>query len=108
MAGLTGASVTLRIEIIDEQAMWRHAYAGFEQINGTADQADFEDMCGTEQAPDICGCLRMIFDSGESPPGLQIDDSSPEIVAPAWDERYPHFTDDRGELGTDGFGGEQD
>lgn len=105
MAKPTFAHVTLYVEVCDEQAMWRRAYGTYEESNGTADQGDFEDICGTEQEPDIAECLRMIFDPGDSPPGIQIHDSAATIQAPAWDERYPHFIGDRGELGTDGFGG---
>lgn len=78
----TSASVTLHVEVFDPQAMWEHAYAVYEEGNGTADQGDFEDMCGTREEPDITECLRMIFDPGESPPGIQINDSSAEVEAP--------------------------
>lgn len=108
MANPTFARVTLHVEVYDEQAMWRRVYGFYEENNGTADQYDFEDMCGTEQEPDIAGCLTMIFDPVDIPSGVELHDVSAEIQAPAWDDRYPHFIGDRGELGTDGFGGGHD
>ncbi|MDF0491572.1 hypothetical protein PX699_16700 [Sphingobium sp. H39-3-25] len=102
------AHVTLHIEVLDAQAMWRRAYGAYEENNGTADQGGFEDICGTEHEPDICECARMVFDPGDSPPGIQIHDSLVEIRPPSWDDRYPHFIGDRGDLGTDGFGGGHD
>lgn len=116
------ASVTLHVEIFDPQAMWDHAvgiFAGANLRYRIHDPADptlvsdelhdgFVAMCGSRDEPDICECLRQIFDPGESPPAIQIDDSTAELVPPAWDEKYPHFIGDRGELGTDGFGGGHD
>jgi hypothetical protein len=74
----TGASVTLHVEVFDEQAMWDHAKSVYEQTNISS---GFEELCGTREEPDVTECLRMIFDPGESPPGVQINDSSAEIEA---------------------------
>lgn len=76
---MTSASITLYVDVTDEQELWRHAYAKYEEGNGTADQSDFEEMCGTADAPNVPECLRMVFDPGESPPGVQINDSSAAI-----------------------------
>ena len=76
------ASVILHVEIWNERDMWNHARTVFEQENGIADQACFEHICGTEDRPDIPACLQMIFDPGKSPPGVQIEDCSAEIIPP--------------------------
>ncbi|GLI98189.1 hypothetical protein Sbs19_20070 [Sphingobium sp. BS19] len=118
MAGGTNASITLLVEIFDPQAMWDHAlgiFAGASLPYKIHDQADptrvgdelhdgFVAMCGSRDDPDICECLRQIFDPVECPPGVQIDDSTAELAPPTCDEKYPHFIGDRGELGVDGFG----
>lgn len=76
------ASITIHVDVFDPKELWRRAYGTYEEQNGTADQGDFEEMCGTEEEPDIGACLQMIFDPGESPPGIQINDSSAEVEAP--------------------------
>lgn len=123
MPGGIDASVTLHVEVLDPQAMWDHALGVYaatqlrhkiydpDQPTRLADELHGEfttTMCGTRDDPDIGECLRMIFDPGESPPGLLIDDSSAELARPAWDANYPHFIGDRGDLGTDGLGGGHD
>ena len=75
LSTITTARVTLSVAVFDEQLMWRSAHAAYEQANGTADDGDFMDICGTDQEPDICACLEMIFDPGESPRGIEILDS---------------------------------
>lgn len=75
----TSASVTIHLEVFDEQAMWDHAKSVYEQTNLSS---GFEELCGPREEPDIGECLRMIFDPGESPPGIQINDSSAEVEAP--------------------------
>lgn len=81
MAAIISARVSICVDIFDPQEMWRHAYATYEEQNGTADQGDFEEMCGTEEEPDIGACLQMIFDPGMSPPGIQIEDCDAEVSA---------------------------
>lgn len=82
----TAASVTLHVEVFDAQAMWGHAYVIYQRSNrgrsGITVREEFVEMCGPRMEPDIGECLRMIFDPGESPPGIQINDSSAEVVAP--------------------------
>lgn len=82
----TAASVTIHVEVFDPQEMWDHALHVYGASNGGRDAAtvrqEFDDMCGPREEPDIGECLRMIFDPGESPPGIQINDSSAEVVAP--------------------------
>lgn len=89
------ASVTLHVEIYDPPTLWDHAHRiyalshldhkVFDQANPTALAAglldEFVSMCGTRNEPDLGECLRMIFDPGESPPGVQIEDSSAEVRA---------------------------
>ncbi|AMK23250.1 hypothetical protein GG804_01985 [Sphingomonas histidinilytica] len=122
MAGGTTASITLHVEIIDSQAMWDHAFGIYAGVHlryevydpaeptrlGSALHDGFVAICGDRDTPDIGECLGMIFDPGASPPGIQIDDNSVEILPPPWDEKYSQFIGDRGELGTDGFGGGHD
>lgn len=83
MTGVISASVTLYVDVFDSQEMWRSAFAAFEASSGTADQSDFEEMCGTEEQPDICACLQLIFDPGESPAGTQIEDCCAELAEPS-------------------------
>lgn len=80
MTGITSASVTLCVDVWDEQIMWQSAFAAYAQTSGTADQSDFELMCGTQGQPDICACLKMIFDPGPSPLGVQIEDCCAELI----------------------------
>lgn len=75
----SAASVTIHVEVLDPQETWRYAYRTYEEQNGTADQGDFEDICGTEAKPCITSCLRVIFHPGESPPGIHIYDSNAEL-----------------------------
>lgn len=80
MTGITSASVTLYVDVWDENIMWQSAYAAYAQTSGTTDQSDFEQMCGTQDQPDICACLQMIFDPGASPMGVQIEDCCAELI----------------------------
>lgn len=89
MTGITSASVTLYVDVWDEQIMWQSAYAACEKTSRTPDQADFELMCGTQDQPDICACLQMIFDPGASPMGVQIEDCCAELI----ENRGPRLTD---------------
>jgi len=96
MADAINASVTLQVEVFDQQGMWDHAFRTYAlshldhkvyddaQPTHLADEllGEFEPMCGTREDPDIGECLRMIFDPGESPPGIQIEDSSAEVEGP--------------------------
>lgn len=79
MTASTSASVTLFVTIHDQKAVWDHAFGIYRQSSPNADEAEFALMGGTRHEPDLSGCLRMIFDPGESPPGLQIEESSAEI-----------------------------
>jgi hypothetical protein len=99
MAERINARVTLHVEVFDAKELWQHAYGTYEEQNGTADQGDFEEMYGTEDDPDIGECIRMIFDPGESPPCLQIEDSSVEVTLVLLENRYPLFIADRGAPG---------
>lgn len=80
------ASVTVQVEVFDQQAMWDHAYKIYDESmpNVSSDQTylEFVEMCGPRDEPKIGDCLQMIFDPGESPPGVQINDSSTEVEAP--------------------------
>lgn len=83
----TSAQVTIFVDVYDEQAMWDAAYEAYVKTGTATSDAevirkDFEELCGPRDEPDIAECLRMIFDPGESPPGLQINDSSAEIDVP--------------------------
>ncbi|WP_150293623.1 hypothetical protein [Sphingobium estronivorans] len=96
MAHAITASVTLHVEILDPQAMWDHAHRCYAlshldhkvyddaQPTRLADEllAEFVTLCGARDEPDIGDCLRMIFDPGESPPGILIEDSSAEVQGP--------------------------
>jgi hypothetical protein len=81
----TGASVTIHLEVFDPQEMWDHAKGIYVKTNTgrfpSELDPEFDEMCGTRDEPEITECLRMIFDPGESPPGIQINDSSAEIEA---------------------------
>ncbi|MFA7588404.1 MAG: hypothetical protein WCY11_19825 [Novosphingobium sp.] len=117
MAGGIDASVTLHVEVFDPQAMWDHAFEIYADVNlrykvydpaepdHLADELHdgFVTKAGSRNKPHIETCLRMIFDHGETPPGIQIDDSSTEVASPAWDDKYPHVAD-CSELDTEGFG----
>lgn len=88
------ASVTLHVDVFDPQAMWDHAFRTYAlshltykihddaQPTRLADEllAEFVALCGARDEPDIGDCLRMIFDPGESPPGISIEDSSAEMA----------------------------
>lgn len=78
----TAASITLHVDVFDEQAMWDHARQIGEAQNAFVDEEAVVDMLGTREEPLIGECLRMIFDPGESPPGIQINDSSAEVETP--------------------------
>ena len=122
MAEPIEASVTLYVEIFDTQAMWDHAfgvYGGAQlryKIDDPADPTrlgdelhdEFAVMCGKRDDPDIGECLRMIFDPGESPPGVQIDDSSAEILSLPSAAQHPLFIAEGSEPGTGGVGGRHD
>ncbi|MDF0490222.1 hypothetical protein PX554_19010 [Sphingomonas sp. H39-1-10] len=96
MADMTSASVTLYVEVLDAQAMWDHAHNAYalahldHKIHDEAQPtrlasellAEFVSLCGTREQPDIGDCLRMIFDPGESPPGILIEDSSAKVEGP--------------------------
>lgn len=96
MADTTAASVTLHIVILDPQTMWDHAHRVYAlshldhkvyddaQPTRVADEflAEVTSLCGPRDEPDIGECLRMIFDPGESPPGIVIEDSSAEVQRP--------------------------
>ncbi len=96
MADAITASVTLHVEVLDPQAMWDHAHRTYAlshrghkvlddaQPTRLTDEllAEFVSLCGTRKEPDIGDCLRMIFDPGESPPGILIEDSSAEVEGP--------------------------
>jgi hypothetical protein len=96
MADTISASVTLYVEVLDPQAMWDDAHRASAlahldhkihddaQPTCLADEllAEFVSLCGTRKDPDIGDCLRMIFDPGESPPGILIEDSSAEFEGP--------------------------
>lgn len=77
---MTHASVTLHVEVTDEQELWDHAKAVYEQ---SGLNSGFEELCGERKYPKVEECLRMIFDPGESPPGVQINDSS-AVIEPAF------------------------
>jgi len=114
VAGGIEASVTLHVEVFDPQAMWDHAFRAYTgpqlryKIHDPADPTRLGDelhgqlvaLCGTRDDPDIGECLRMIFDPGESPPGIQIEDSSAEVSSTAPDDQYLLFTGGRIELET--------
>lgn len=116
------ASVTLHVEVFDPQAMWDHAFGAYAgpqlryKIHDPADptrlsddlHGEFVALCGTRDDPDIGECLRMIFDPGESPPGIQIEDSSAEIAPLPSLDQYSLFIVKSDEPGTDGSGGEND
>lgn len=72
----TPASVTIYVEVTDEQDLWDHAKEVYERSNLSS---GFEELCGTREEPLVEECLRMVFDPGESPPGVQINDSSAAI-----------------------------
>lgn len=77
-----GASVTLHVEIFDAQAMWDHALTDYQENHFGCDEKaeeEFVGMCGTRDNPDLGECLRMIFDPGESPPGISIQDSAASV-----------------------------
>lgn len=96
MADAITASVTLHVEVLDPQAMWDYAHRSYAlshldhkvhddaQPTRLADEllAEFMALCGARDEPDIGDCLRMIFDPGESPPGILIEDSSAEVQGP--------------------------
>lgn len=96
MADMTSASVTLYVEVLDAQAMWDHAHNAYalahldHKIHDEAQPtrlasellAEFVSLCGTREQPDTGDCLRMIFDPGESPPGILIEDSSAKVEGP--------------------------
>jgi hypothetical protein len=76
------ASVTIFVMIHDPQALWDRAVTQAiddKAISDASEASNIEDMIGTRKEPDLSGCLRMIFDPGESPDGCQIEDSSAEI-----------------------------
>lgn len=120
--GVIDASVTLHVEVSDPQAMWDHAfgaYAGPQLRYKVHDPGDptglgdelydgFVALCGTRDDPDIGECLRMIFDPGESPLGIQIEGSSAELVSRPSADQYSLFIADHGEPEADGFGDRDD
>lgn len=79
MSTSVSASVTLFVTIHEPQAVWEHALGIYQQTSPSSDEAEFAELGGTRAEPDLSGCLRIIFDPGESPPGLQIEDSSAEL-----------------------------
>ena len=76
---MTNANVTIYVTVYDEQALWKHAYAKMESDTGTQDQGYVEEVLGTLTEPNVGACLQMIFDPGESPPGVCIIESTSEI-----------------------------
>lgn len=77
----TSASVTIHVDVFDEQALWDHAKSVMlgTPMGPPCTEQEFVEMCGPREEPSITECLRMIFDPGESPPGIQINDSSAEV-----------------------------
>lgn len=76
------ASVTVHVEVFDAQGAWDHALADYQKHYTASDEvavAEFVDICGPREDPNIGELLRMIFDPGESPPGISIQDSSAEV-----------------------------
>lgn len=73
------ARFTLHVDVFDPQALWDHAHQIGQKENAFSDHEGAIDMLGPRDEPDVTECLRMIFDPGESPPGVQINDSSAEI-----------------------------
>ena len=73
------ASITIHVEILNEQRLWDHANR---ICRSKYKDENPEDLIGTREEPDIEGCLQLIFDPGDSPPGIQIDDSVVEITPP--------------------------
>lgn len=79
MNGTISARVTLYVDVHDAEATWDHALAAYRCTDPYADIVEFIPMCGTREEPDLAGCLRMIFNPGDNPPGLWIQDSSAEL-----------------------------
>ncbi|RIA46188.1 hypothetical protein DFR49_0721 [Hephaestia caeni] len=122
MAGGIDASVTLHVEVFDPQAMWDHAFGAYARpqlrykVYDSADPTrlghelhrEFMELCGPRDKPDIGECLRMIFDPGESPPGVQIEDSAAEIAPQSSEDQYLLFVTNGDEHGADRFGARHD
>lgn len=84
---MTPCTVTIDVTVYDEQALWDTALEAYIKAGtATSDpeviRKDFEDLCGTRDEPKITDCLCMVFDPGESPPGVQINESAAEVQAP--------------------------
>lgn len=82
----TSATVSIHVEVTDEQVLWDHAKAVYAKENPGRDPADVEkeflDMCGTREEPTVDQCLVMVFDPGESPPGVEIVESTADFDPP--------------------------
>ena len=72
----TPASVTLHLNILDPQELWDSAAKAMKAAPGG--KVDTEIM-GTRDNPTIGGCIAMIFDPGESPPGVEIIETTTEV-----------------------------
>lgn len=74
-------TVKIDVRVFDERALWRAAYAHYEEENGTADQGHFMEICGNPDdkegsTVDVGACLLMLFDPGVSPDGCEIQGSA--------------------------------
>lgn len=72
---MTAATVKIDVEIDNPHQLWLAARARFVSGHRAGEQAMFEDFCGTENAPNLTGCLITLFDPNGSPPGVTITDS---------------------------------
>lgn len=72
----TMATVTITVEVTDEEELFKAAAARAEECGLLADSWD--DMCATDGK--IRASLIMLFDPGTSPPGVEIQDSEASII----------------------------
>ena len=75
--------VSIFVDVHDARDLYEAALARGVAENSDAQNksrratiAHFRDYLGTRKAPDVHGCLRMMFDPGLSPDGCTINDSA--------------------------------
>lgn len=74
--GFESIELTFRahVEVFDREALYKAAVERAQQ-EGTHDSESLKTMLGTAEDPNVEGCVIMLMDPGQSPPGMQIEQS---------------------------------
>ena len=70
----TAHTVTIDVHVNDPKALWAAAQA--KCMDKWMNTQSIKDFIGTRRTPNVPGCLRAMFDPGQSPAGCEIQDST--------------------------------